>query len=319
MSVDRSRINYIDICKGIGIIMVIMGHFPIPKFLRIYIYSFHMPLFFFISGYLNKNNYKKGYIKHRFYALITPYLMFSILNTIIWYLVSGDENNLKLRLYETLIGNGGSIALWFLVCLFFTEVSFFILNKTFESNYIKGFIIVLIGIIGISFSDLNIILPFKFNTVSISLGIYYLGYLANNLIKYKTEKNTVIGWFILSIIFSWLQFRLNNKQIDMNNYFYGNIFVFYITSVVGIFFCFALSKKIKKNNILEYLGKNSLIILCIHGFIPEVIRQILINMNINLTINIKILSIIISLFLIFIGIYVINNYLSFLLGKDICK
>ena len=48
----QERKKYIDILKGIGIFYVILGHVTHTSFLFRYIYSFHMPLFFFISGML---------------------------------------------------------------------------------------------------------------------------------------------------------------------------------------------------------------------------------------------------------------------------
>ena len=43
------RIEWIDTAKGIGLILVILGHLHIP-FMTTWIYLFHMPLFFFLSG-----------------------------------------------------------------------------------------------------------------------------------------------------------------------------------------------------------------------------------------------------------------------------
>lgn len=42
--------KWVDIAKGIGIILVFLGHFNIPDTLRAEIYTFHIPLFFFLSG-----------------------------------------------------------------------------------------------------------------------------------------------------------------------------------------------------------------------------------------------------------------------------
>ena len=49
----KRRIEYIDIAKGIGIVLVVAGHL-LDKENRLYayIYSFHMPLFFVLSGFL---------------------------------------------------------------------------------------------------------------------------------------------------------------------------------------------------------------------------------------------------------------------------
>lgn len=48
--VDSNRIVSFDILKGGGILLVILGHIQIPYMLKTVIYSFHMPLFFFVSG-----------------------------------------------------------------------------------------------------------------------------------------------------------------------------------------------------------------------------------------------------------------------------
>lgn len=48
----KKRINYFDIAKGLGILLMIIGHMPIKnEYLKNFIFCFHMPLFFIISGY----------------------------------------------------------------------------------------------------------------------------------------------------------------------------------------------------------------------------------------------------------------------------
>ena len=60
----EKHLNWIDLAKGIGIILVLIGHSKfLPITLKNYIYSFHMPLFFILSGYVfsNKYNFKDFY------------------------------------------------------------------------------------------------------------------------------------------------------------------------------------------------------------------------------------------------------------------
>ena len=45
----KTRIGWVDTAKGIGLLLVIIGHLPIPL-VPVWIYTFHMPLFFFLSG-----------------------------------------------------------------------------------------------------------------------------------------------------------------------------------------------------------------------------------------------------------------------------
>ena len=49
---EQKRIEWVDIAKGIGMILVVYGHTSIPKFLSNWIWSFHMPMFFIIAGML---------------------------------------------------------------------------------------------------------------------------------------------------------------------------------------------------------------------------------------------------------------------------
>lgn len=70
----------IDICKGVGILLVIIGHAQTP--LSRVIYGFHMALFFFLSGYCFSNKYVKTwktillFLKNRFIRLLIPFFLF---------------------------------------------------------------------------------------------------------------------------------------------------------------------------------------------------------------------------------------------------
>lgn len=71
------RLNWIDALKGIGIMLVVLGHHSLPAALDTYIFSFHMPLFFFISGFLfDFGKYSKSganFVKGKFRSLLLPY------------------------------------------------------------------------------------------------------------------------------------------------------------------------------------------------------------------------------------------------------
>ena len=89
---NEKRLGWIDIAKGIGIMLVVLGHTIVPglrekydvaNFLWTFIYSFHMPLFFFLSGYLFEHGLKRYADKKRFLLskarkLLLPYLFFSV-------------------------------------------------------------------------------------------------------------------------------------------------------------------------------------------------------------------------------------------------
>lgn len=74
------RNSSVDIIKGIGIILVIMGHISENLFINRLIYSFHMPLFFILSGYAyinyNKTNNIKDFIIKKLKTIVIPYFIY---------------------------------------------------------------------------------------------------------------------------------------------------------------------------------------------------------------------------------------------------
>lgn len=79
---------YLDALKGIGIILMIIGHVMSP--IRNIIFSFHMPLFFFISGYLYKDRTAKDFIIRNTKKVLLPYIITCLF---IWILLILKENN----------------------------------------------------------------------------------------------------------------------------------------------------------------------------------------------------------------------------------
>ena len=75
------RDESIDIIKGIGILLVVLGHSGCPQVLSQVIYSFHMPLFFIASGIFFSGKYlhnKKEYAKKKIKSLYLPFVQWSV-------------------------------------------------------------------------------------------------------------------------------------------------------------------------------------------------------------------------------------------------
>ena len=116
---ERQRLTWIDWCKCIAIFLVILGHLPLQEEFGHFIYLWHMPLFFMISGYLYKRSPLQDELKKCFYSILLPYLIY---NT--FYLLPlphGGEFKPK-YIVDVLIGNQEELcflmrSLWFLVSL----------------------------------------------------------------------------------------------------------------------------------------------------------------------------------------------------------
>lgn len=104
-----SRITYIDIAKGIGILLVIAGHlFRYDSYISTVIFSFHMPLFFFLSGMVEHYQDVKfsQYLKKAFNSCLVSWILFALLGLFITLLVPAWRLNLN-------FGENYQIYLWY--------------------------------------------------------------------------------------------------------------------------------------------------------------------------------------------------------------
>ena len=81
----KERYDYADIAKGIGIILMVVGHTGAPRFITNWIYAFHMPLFFILSGWLTNWNITGfvGFCKNKVRSLLVPFMLYSIIVLIV--------------------------------------------------------------------------------------------------------------------------------------------------------------------------------------------------------------------------------------------
>ena len=156
MKQRKQRFEHIDILKGIGIILVVLGHVTTNSDLYHFIYAFHMPLFFIVSGMFLHD--KQGFIRKQAKSLLIPYLSFGLLTFVYWWLVESRFRELSTG--ETIWGQFKNlffpigtqhcnVVLWFLPCLFLACVMGNYLNRWITSKSVKiGLIVFLIFIVG---------------------------------------------------------------------------------------------------------------------------------------------------------------------------
>lgn len=148
-----------DVLKGIGIILVILGHMGLWNE---FIYSFHMPLFFFLSGVLYKNRTCKELISYIKLRLLIPYLIWSVGLTLIAYFAASLWRNGILdkfsRLKEAFINiflGGGPLnvievcpAIWYLTATIIVLIIYSIINRIKKVRY-KNAVIMICALLGV--------------------------------------------------------------------------------------------------------------------------------------------------------------------------
>lgn len=279
----RERINWVDVARGIGVLLVIYGHGLAATPLRFIIYSFHMPLFFFLSGLVfhkRKNEKYLTVLRKDFKRILIPYFIFAAISFTLW-LSNIPLDRIKWDLvFKQIIGifygsgNNGylaiNIVLWFLPCLFIVKQMFWFISRLEIKLIIP--ILFLFSALGYSFYVFfpTLKLPFGFESALTGVVFFGIGYLWHFIPEKYNQffiKRTIPILLILislTIIFSMANFNLYNYQIDLRLNRLNNYFLFYIASISGIISIALVSMKLNKNKIMEYLGRNSLLLFVWH-------------------------------------------------------
>lgn len=139
---NSKRIESLDIAKGIGILIVVLGHVlrADDVFLKKFIFSFHMPLFFMLSGFVfNTENKKgKGLIGSEL-KLLSSYIVYGLLYLLINIPIGVISKSFSLweafmGFYQLIVLYGRG-PLWFLTALMFAHMGCKILKKYFDDNW----------------------------------------------------------------------------------------------------------------------------------------------------------------------------------------
>lgn len=272
------RNKNIDILKGIGILCVLLGHITSSGRLHNLIYTFHMPLFFMASGYFYRPQSTAILASKLLHTIGIPYLMFSLLNFFIQWLVS-EEKNINIG-QETIMffwadgwynntfffPNISPIGiLWFLPALAFCRIiyNFIYQIKTIE----KGVIIISLTIISILLGKYIINIPFGILEGSQALLFYWVGHQYS--INQKTFINKSSSNMIKAIlIIAWI-IAFFFSYMSMADFSYGCWPINVLGAIGATWTLFEISSFISKHsryitNILTWYGKHSLHILGIH-------------------------------------------------------
>jgi len=291
-----NRIQYIDIARGIGILLVVLGHNDfsiISPFAYHVIYSFHMPLFFFLSGYfINTSDGFRTFAVKRFHSLLKPYLftIFLIYTGSISFGRIGFQNALG-RIVKSLYASGiyiDWVQLWFLPHLFVVALYAFCFYKLFERSgcLIKWLILVatlgLASLIGQRFYPFPLTvsgkeytlygLPFSLDLIFLSGFFYILGGEMHQAMEKQTLENPLLC-FISGAAVLLLNYFFG-ARIDFNTRVYESLLINTTEAILGILFILALSRQIdlrirRLASWFTYFGRVSLIILIFHVPIQE--------------------------------------------------
>lgn len=260
------RIEWIDSLKGFGMVCVSLGHLCCGLLLERYIYSFHMFLFFFISGYLHSNTKTRfsAYLSKKTKTLFIPFLFWNTASSAVSFLFHTPFRE-SIRQFLVLDGEMcWNIPIWFLLLLYMVEIVFFGIEKYIPKG--KHYLIPFLYLYWLFIPNRNIF--FKLNILPVCLLFYLLGNTFRNHSETyfgKSEsKSKSILFALLFLSISILFGVFLNKRISFNGADFGNVFYCSLAAFSGVSFYILIFRKIRilgTNKILTYIGRNSLIIM----------------------------------------------------------
>lgn len=245
------------------------------------IYCFHMPLFFIISGYLfNFDKWKlrfKDFFKSRVERLIIPYFLTALFFFYpFWFFLErhfGEEKNLNIPPIKEFLGifYGSAVdhymtfntPLWFLPCLFISEIIFFFVLKYINKIKLQTITIFFISAIGVMIGKFYA-LPWSFDVAMVVQIFFLFGYIL------KTKKiniNFIIGLIALIIVLVDVYFF---GRVDTATRHYNNVLMYFIGGISGTSFILWISNLIAKikyiSKVFYYLGIQSMTVFMWHNF-----------------------------------------------------
>ena len=280
----NDRIEFIDLAKGICIIMVICVHcdmnlsFPGLDSMR-------MPLYFILSGLFFKTyGGFKNFIVKKTNKILLPFIFFYLLGYVAFYAIKAvrpEMIQLTVAQGITDVFTGRQYfngPIWFLLALYWTNIIFCIIHLYIKSEWIRVIIIGALSAIGVMLSHNGIELPFLLDVSITAIPFFYFGYLLKKsdiLLPNKYDKYLplyAVGFYAVAFIIDYffdLRYYVHYNIIE------GNFIIIILLSICSALSVILLCKWIKRVPIISYIGRYSIIALCIHNFINRPVEHIL--------------------------------------------
>ncbi|MBP9759090.1 acyltransferase family protein [Candidatus Dojkabacteria bacterium] len=288
---SKSRDKNVDIYKGIAIMLVLVGHLYWNESIASLVYSFHLPLFFFVTGFFidhSANKYTFGkYFISRVKNILFPYIIALIAFLGLAISAKIKEQGISYVVFE-LVGifmQSSSAALeaskyqiyyWFMPFFFLYTIILFLIYKYLKNYILIVYVVSIIMAFGIYFS--HRIIDYPSDQVPWAIDklpfLIPLGILGNSIWK---RKETLLKRRNVLLIITGLTLLAGLiYKIDLRILFIKDIFIYFVLALNGSIFIILLSDFLDKNlsdgnysvkKLLVFLGENSMILYLIHGIV----------------------------------------------------
>ena len=339
---ENRRSLALDIAKGIGILLVVLGHCPhVWTPVKQWIYSFHVPLFFLLSGMVwdRASHEESGFFNYAFLRkkalrLLVPGFLWGLGYLLARAVVSRSfkPESLGWLLYntESSISKAGSLTpLWFLSCMFVAACLFELLQWFFCKKQLSKWILfglsLVFGALGLFLPVLDLGYPWNVDIAMLGLALMIWGYLARETMERLGGKPwfcLLIGLAALAVLSFTYPLNLSNvseKYVEVSDRIFGNPALFLLDALCGWLFVLGISCFLADFSLISplvsRLGRDTIPILLLHKPVALALGVVFGKMGISATVALLIefgFALVISE-----GIFVLTvPFFSFLYGEN---
>lgn len=274
------RYLWIDYVKSIGIFLIVYTHFPTHKLEANFISTFHVPLFFFVSGFLSAKKNHDLDINKKLERLLLPYIYIYLISVVISFMLkaSGTYEFNILIFFKSIIGflwgNHNfypyfiNAPLWFLPSLLTVELIFTAFYKK-----LPWFLLIfpLISLFLYTHKYVDIFMSIDLSLIG--LNYYFFGHIFQNKgVVDIIQKRSIIGSFAIIFITFLIVLFL---AINGNTWYTGNSVHAYAAGLLGgtagcimiITISLLLEKVLGEIKFIKYISQNTILILGFHLFL----------------------------------------------------
>lgn len=305
---------WVDTAKGIGVILTIIGHLlyfsNIPIMNRI-IYSFHVPMFFILSGYVfsKKENVSYGvFIKRKAERLLLPafliMLIFSPLNIILRIRKNEfDLANIFLNMFffrgSVILG----LAYWFFIVIFEVMAIEGLLSVTAKKFHLKWLYAALSFLLGYVLYRSQLFFDFfGVHKAIIAYGFFVFGNILHDIdLKFSSCKKCFKTIIIFICFTAWaVSGILLNDNVTMYGMHLGKYWMFIVSGITGSIVYFEICRIIDKRiSVFRKFAPNTVFIIGTHVIATTAFSMIMTRLQLD---NTYIYSIIAFIFAIILAI-----------------
>lgn len=302
---NTKRIMWIDIAKAIGMLLVIHNHFSMDygnNGVKIVIASFHMPLFFILTGltikHVNNTSELKNYLLKRIVTIMLPFYL--------WSSIFIDENY-KSVIYliygsnPTIAGAHGIGGSWFFPCFFSSCLIVAVISLLTVRRRTIGILVVaaatcFLGSLVLSLFRPEVGFPFSFDVALSGAGFILLGMifrqsqLFTKIINQKTATKLFLGFVCLVVCIGVAFLNIPSYNNDYHRpvmalAYYGIFPMFMLTGVVGslaIMLFSMLTDETPVGKVIAKVGAKTFTILMLQQLMIDMVEKVLHKLSISL-------------------------------------